>query len=147
MKLQKAAIRIIGNSHFIGHHEPLCKNLSILKLCDLYKSCCLKTLYRWHKHALPSTIQCMFSKNDEHHDRSTRSSNKFYIPNFKLCTSRNHIYYTAPIIWNNMPSHLQATNINFYTFNRNIKRYFIDSYASVCNVSNCYSCNHTASNS
>ena len=34
---KKRAIRIIGNSHYIAHTEPICKRLHILKVSDMFR--------------------------------------------------------------------------------------------------------------
>ena len=35
--LQKKALRIITNSYFIAHSEPLCKRLRVVKVIDMFE--------------------------------------------------------------------------------------------------------------
>ena len=53
VNLQKHAIRLISNSKYNAHTEPLFKSLSILKLEDLFKFNILKFYYKYKKNQLP----------------------------------------------------------------------------------------------
>ena len=52
-KLQKKAIRIISNSEYLAHSEPLFKILKLLKIEDLYKLKLMKFFYNLSYEALP----------------------------------------------------------------------------------------------
>ena len=43
--LQKKALRIITNSHFIAHSEPLCKRLRVVKVIDMFEMILWKFYY------------------------------------------------------------------------------------------------------
>ena len=56
-KLQKKAVRVITNSHFIAHTEPLFKKLSILKLDDIFKLQVLKFYFNYRHNSVPIYFQ------------------------------------------------------------------------------------------
>ena len=56
-KLQKKAIRIVTNSKFNEHTEPLFKALNLLKLEDLYKLSILKFYFKYCHNLLPFHFQ------------------------------------------------------------------------------------------
>ena len=45
LTLQNRAVRLISNSHYLQHADPIFNRLNILKLQDLYKIRCLKYMY------------------------------------------------------------------------------------------------------
>ena len=62
IKLQKKVIRCIAQSKYNSHTLPLFKNLSVLKIVDVYKMACLKLFYKF-KHDNDYFLQ-MFSTRD-----------------------------------------------------------------------------------
>ena len=51
--LQKKALRIITNSHFIAHSEPLCKRLRVVKVIDIFEIILWKFYYKLMNNMLP----------------------------------------------------------------------------------------------
>ena len=51
--LQKKALRIITNSHFIAHSEPLCKRLRVVKVIDMFEIILWKFYYKLMNNMLP----------------------------------------------------------------------------------------------
>ena len=58
--LQKKAIRLITNSRFNAHTEPLFKALNLLKLEDIHKLCVLKFYFKYTHNELPAYLQSFF---------------------------------------------------------------------------------------
>ena len=54
--LQKKAIRLLTNSHYIAHTEPLFKKENILKIEDIFKLHCYKLYFNFMNNQVPSTI-------------------------------------------------------------------------------------------
>ena len=52
-KLQKRAVRIISNSRYNSHTDPLFKKLNLLKLKDLFELNVLKLFYKYRNSTLP----------------------------------------------------------------------------------------------
>ena len=53
-KLQKKTVRIMSNSEYLAHSEPLFKTLKLLKIEDLYKLKLMKFCYNLSYNLLPS---------------------------------------------------------------------------------------------
>ena len=79
--LQKRALRIINNEHFLAHTDPLFKARSILKFDDMYILAMLKFYHRYSNGLLPEYFNIMqFDKNSDMHDHNTRHANDFRTP-------------------------------------------------------------------
>ena len=52
--LQKKALRLISNSNHIANTEPICKNLQLLKLTDMFSIAVLKFYYKLMNNQLPT---------------------------------------------------------------------------------------------
>ena len=59
--LQKKAVRIISNSHYIAHTEPICKRLHMLKISDMFRVAIWKFDYKLMNNKLPSYFNYMKS--------------------------------------------------------------------------------------
>ena len=57
--LQKRALRTITNSHYIAHTEPICRNLRLLKLPDMFCLAIWKFYYKLMKNMLPICFSFM----------------------------------------------------------------------------------------
>ena len=53
-KIQKKAVRIISNSNYIAHSEPLLKELSLLNVEDIFNLKLLKFYYNLSYNLLPT---------------------------------------------------------------------------------------------
>ena len=108
-KLQKRAVRIISNSKYDSHSDPLFKKFNLLKLKDLIELNVLKLFYKYRNNMLPFYVSNMFS--DCNPDC-----------NHKLETD----------ILNKISTH-SLQGFAFY-----IKRTMINKYQTECDVKNCY---------
>ena len=57
--LQKKAIRVISNSHYIAHTGPICKRLHMLKVSDMFRLAIWKIYYKLMNNKLPSYFNYM----------------------------------------------------------------------------------------
>ena len=57
--LHKKAIRIIGNSHYIAHSEPICKRLHMLNVSDMFLVAIWKFYYKLMNNKLASYFNFM----------------------------------------------------------------------------------------
>ena len=64
-KLQKKAVRIISNSEYLTHSEPLFKTLKLLKIDDLYKLKLMKFYHNLSYNLLPSYFNCYLEVIDD----------------------------------------------------------------------------------
>ena len=140
--LQKKAIRIISNSNYIAHTEPIFKKLQILKLCDMYRLQNIRLYYNAINLNCPFYINSLISKMQITHHYNTRQKlNTFKslrinkIQDQAICRKIDQT-------WNELPNIIKSLKdlTNKYTFIKKIKEYFINSYSVTCINRNCYSC-------
>ena len=79
--IQKRAVRIICNSKYNAHSEPLLKSLQLLKLEDIFKLNMLKFYYRYANNQLPQYFSNfkIIPQNDIH-EHNTRQNSHFNQP-------------------------------------------------------------------
>ena len=117
--LQKRAIRILSNSDYLAHTNPLFFRNRVLKLDDISLYCTCIYVFR------------NFDVDSSHvtHTHNTRSSHNLR-PNFRrLDSSRRSLDFVGPRCWNNLPANLQNIN-NPHSFKTNLKDYLISTYNS-----------------
>ena len=143
-KLQKRALRLITNSKYNAHSEPLLKKLHCLKACDLFKHKLLKFYYKIEKGTIPHYFQNMLTPTTLTHNYSTRFRHLTDLPTSKTATGSNCIRYA-------LPKYLTATPICIKEkvsthspqgFSNYIKRHLINLYNETCAIENCYICNN-----
>ena len=93
--LQKRAIRVVNKSHRIAHHIPLCLNLNILDLADLFNVKALLFLYDYYHGNLPPALSNIFtfyySRNGD-----LLIKTKYRRTTVAACS----LIHTIPIVWN-----------------------------------------------
>ena len=67
-KLQKRALRIMTNSRYNAHTEPLFKQLHLLKVKGIFGNQCLKFWYKYVNNKLPNYFRNMFNRNRKYKD-------------------------------------------------------------------------------
>lgn len=142
-KLQKKAIRIISNSKYNAHTEPLLKTLNILKVTDLCKLHELKFCYKLEHGTLPSYfLHSIFTKNRDNHQYRTRNINNFQLPRVKHEYAKRCIRYLVPTTFNSCPE-LVKEKIRTHSLKGFVNyaiHYLLSLYNSVCTIQNCYVC-------
>jgi hypothetical protein len=73
--LQKKSIRILSNSKYISHTEPLFKKLRLLKVEDIFKLNCCKMYHKLTKGLTPSYFHTELETNSHIHAHNTRQQN------------------------------------------------------------------------
>ena len=71
-KLQKRAMRLITNSKYNAHTEPIFKTLKILQLPDIFKLRCLKLYFKLKHNQLPLYFHQILIDNRAIHQYNTR---------------------------------------------------------------------------
>ena len=142
-KIQKKMVRIISNSRYNAHTEPLFKRLKLLKvihLCSLHE---LKFCYKLENNLLPAYFyNSLFIKNSDTHRYNTRRSNSYKIPKMKHAFAKNGLRYKIPAQFNNAPAVIisKIYSHSMQGFSNYIKNYYIVNYETHCNLRNCYIC-------
>ena len=99
-RLQKKCVRIITNSAWKSHTEPLYKSLDILTLNDLYVYRLYMFMYKFKNNGLPKIFDNFFTCNNIFHQYPTRTQNAFRLPVFKSEIRRKTLRFTAAKLYN-----------------------------------------------
>ena len=121
--LQKKPIRIITQSHYLAHIDPLFSKIKLLKLDDLYKhQLGIYCTYKSTKGLLPDSMSSMVIVIPIHnvHDHNLRNQNGCYIQHARTNCRKFTIHYTGPIFWNTLPEQLREA-VSENQFKRKLK--------------------------
>ena len=141
--IQKRAIRIICNSKFNAHTEPLMKKLELLKLEDIFKLNMLKFYYRYVNKQLPyyfSNFKIIHQKDI--HEHNTRDNHRFRQPVPRLHGARRCVRNHIITVVNAMPA-LVLDKVNTHSYNgfvQYVKNYIMSNYCENCILQNCWVC-------
>ena len=125
--LQKKAIRIITQSHYLAHTDPLFSKLKLLKLDDLYKHQLGIYMYKSTKGLLPDSMSSMVIPIHNVHNHNLRNQNAYYIQRVRTNCRKFTIHFTGPIFWNTLPQQLREA-VSENQFKRKLKEFLLSSY-------------------
>ena len=127
-KLQKRALRIMTNSRYNAHTEPLLKKLTLLKVKDIFDVQCLKFWYKFVNNKLPKYFRDMFKFNHELHDIVTRNHDCLHLYPTRTSGARNVLRHHIPELLNKFPQYLidRIKTHSIYSFAHQIKCYLFD---------------------
>ena len=134
-KLQKKAVRIITNSKYNAHTDPIFGKLNILKFDDLVDSKIYEFVSKFFLNKLPSTFNDIFIPLS-----SNRSKNlRYEIPISKHL--EKFLSALFPQKWNNLGNALKSSKSE-NSLKKNFKKSTIDKYKSFkCSKRKCFPCN------
>ena len=153
-KLQKKAVRIISNSNYIAHSEPLLKELNLLKVEDIFHLKLLKFYYNLSYNLLPtyfdSYLEFINGGNmppallyNLRSDaclliRPPRIFHKFSesCVLYQLVKLINHTHVKYPDIL----TKVHEKSHSYYGFSFNVKSIYLAEYSLECNLIVCYKC-------
>jgi hypothetical protein len=141
--LQKRAIRIITNSNYNAHTDPLFKKLNLLKINDIRKTFELKFYYRFCNRQLPEYfLQSFIQTNHQIHHLNTRHSNRLTIPTHSHQLFQTGLKYTLTNTVNNTPQYLISliSTHSIQAFSNRTKKHLIEQYSNACTIQNCRIC-------
>jgi hypothetical protein len=140
--LQKRAVRIIENTQYKAHSDPLFKNLRILKLNDVFRHKLVQLYTKINKNKCTPYIQGLWANflQSNIRNRPLRSDTNILInlPKVVLTLEKQKIVYQIATAYNfliNLP-----TNINIINSQSHVKSILISLYESQCMDINCYVC-------
>ena len=140
-KLQKRALRIITLSKYNAHSEPLFQKLGLLKICDIFKWCCLKFYYKCINNKTPHYFTGNFLYVDANHPHNTRHRGR--VPHrINTATAEKCLRHYLPELLAETPVTI-TDKIRTHSpqgFSNYVKNYFIQKYSPDCNIANCYIC-------
>ncbi len=160
-KIQKRVIRIINNSKYNAHTEPLFKKLKLLKIEDILKLNEIKFYYKLTNGKLPVYFQhqtitnnAEIDRNDTHfslkqnneiHEHNTRSKNKLHITRTNHNFAQKCLRQNLPHTINDTPTQI-LNKIKTHSIERiknDVKALYIDRYNENCTILKCHICNKT----
>ena len=142
-KLQKRAIRIVANSKYNAHTEPLFKLFRILKLSDVLILQTMKVYHKYRNKELPVYMQNWpLIINNEIHQYNTRIASDLhtfrYHHTFAKQSLRHYLVQTINNTPDNVFSKFGTHSLN--GFSNYVKLNLINNYQYECNIQNCYIC-------
>ena len=124
-KLQKRALRIMTNSRYNAHTEPLFKKLNLLKVKDIFDVQCLKFWYKFvnNKLHVPIYFRDMYKFNHELHDIETRNHDRLHLYPTRTSGARNVLRHHIPELLNIFPQYIinKIKTHSIYSFSHQIK--------------------------
>ena len=124
--LQKRAIRLVNNSNYLDHTNPIFHNLNILKLNDLYKVRCLKYMYNVIFLNKYDFIQSSILSQQVEHNHQTRTTD-LRLPTVKKDKFKQSIIYKSTFYWNKF-KYLIPWVRGIHTFVKETKNLLINGY-------------------
>jgi len=105
---QKQAIRIITNSGFRDHTEPLFAKLNIMNIDMLIKYSALKFMHNYVNRKMPLSFANTWITNRERlPNRELRNADDFYIWPHNYATLKRMQLFNFPKLWNETENHKQ----------------------------------------
>ena len=140
-KLQKRAVRVINNTYFLAHTEPIFKREKILKLNDLYKLSVALFMQDYLTNKLPQSFRNFFHINNTKYT-CTRQNNHIYRTRPRTAYSANLPAHNFPIIWNSLNLTCQQSRS---ALKKSLTTKFLDCYPPTITCLNkvCKSCQQT----
>ena len=142
-KLQKKIVRILCDAKYNAHTEPLFKSLSLLKIEDMFKMCCLEFYYKHCNGMLPPYFQAFnFDRQSDRHSYNTRHNSRLVVNPVRTQLAKRCVRHevisvvnsTEKIILDKIHTHSAQGFKNY------IKKYYLDKYSYACMLPNCYIC-------
>ena len=144
--LQETALRIITNSHFIAHSEPLCKRLRVVKVIDMFEIILWKLYYKLMNNMLPPYFNMLKPNMPLVCDYYGIRNPKIHLPTIRHDFTKQIVQYYCLIKLLNKDNEYTTLNKSkiytqsFFTFKLNLKYQIIDSYSQICELDNCKTC-------
>ena len=126
--LNKRAIRIINKKHMYHHTKPLMKNMKIFDIKDIYFYNIGIFMSKILNDECDNKLYLnKFTLLSQHHSYTTRHSNCFQLPKYRLSLSQNSIFFQCAKFWNILPDKLKKCK-SLNIFKRNLKEHLIKKY-------------------
>ena len=100
--LQKKAIRLINNSHYLEHTLPIFKSLKLLTVFQVFELNCLKFIYKCIKTNQFPLLKRKLLCNSNVHNHNTRDKNLLRLPFVRLEMCKKSYFYRGILLWNRL---------------------------------------------
>ena len=119
-RLQKKIIRIITNSDYFAHTQPLFQETKSLKLFDINKLQISTYMYKKVKNDTDMPLQ-------PQHAYFTRNNEKLRIPAHNLTLFQHSLSYSGPKTWNSIPNSIKILP-SIHSFKKQFKKHTLLNY-------------------
>ena len=119
-RMQKRLIRIITNTDFYEHTQPLFKELHTLKIFDINK---LEIAVFMFKMINTENL----TLRQPHHNYPTRTHQHLRVPLHNLTIFQHSLSYLGPKTWNALPDPIKSLP-SLYSFKKQLRKYILDQY-------------------
>ena len=143
--LQKKALRLVDNSHYIAHTDPIFKKLHMVKIIDMFNIAVWKFYYKLMNDLLPPYFNYMKPNVPVICDHYNVRNPKFHLPVIKHDFAKQLIQYCLIKLLNENDNISKIADKvfeqTFCTFKSILKNKVITSYYDKCiDPNNCVSC-------
>ena len=139
--LQKKAIRIITNSHFIAHTEPLLKELGLLKITHIFSLAIWKFYFKLMSDQLPAYFTVMKPTLPQVCTRYEIRNPVYHLPNVRHTFAEQSLRYCLIKHLNMEGGYTDLVHsTSFINYKIIIKNEMINNYSAVCTIRGCYVC-------
>ncbi len=120
-------MRIITESKYNDHTDPLFKSTQILKVKDMYEYKLAKYMYLLNAGVLPKPIIAMLTINNEIHGHNTRNKNNPHIQFRRTNIASKSLRHQGPLFWYKIPLEIKSSK-TVNSFGYHLKRNIIGTY-------------------
>ena len=145
--LQKRALRIVKNTDYVAHSEPICKVLRLLKMPDMFRFALWKFYFKLMNNKLPPYFENMKPVLPTICDNYDIRRPSFHLPPIKHDFAEQLISYQLTTMLNENGSMRLSSKVftHFFSgFSYCLKKVIIDRYIMNWNVINFVSCGRVA---
>ena len=131
---QKAAVRIVNNSTYNSHTEPIFKSLSILPLDNLIEYFKLQFMFSFLNGSLPRSFDSTWIRNESReggdHRPVLRNHQDIFIPPSRLTSTDKFPFFNFPRIWSSFPDNNIKNITSKPEFNRKLKAFYLENLSA-----------------
>ena len=125
LKTQKRVVRMIKSVSIRTESAPLFSELKTLSVFKIYMLKLTVLMFKYHHGQVTKTIDYLFTKVSNVHDRDTRQSSQYYVPFTRKEIVRESFRYRAAKIWNELYGILDIP-CSITSFKYHLKSYLLD---------------------
>nr|XP_053654326.1 cytochrome P450 3A41-like [Cherax quadricarinatus] len=106
---QKAAVRMITNSHSRQHTPPIFKSLNLLTIKNIHTYSCAYYIHRTIQANINPPLKLLLTNLNRTHDHNTRLRSLFDITRVHITLCKNSMHIKGPKIWNSLAEDIKVT--------------------------------------
>ena len=125
LKTQKRVVRMIMSVSIRTESAPLFSELKLLSVFKIYILKLTVLMFKYHHWQVTKTIDYLFTKVSNVHDRDTRQSSQYYVPFTRKEILRKSFRYRAAKMWKTLYGILDI-HCSITSFKYHLKSYLLD---------------------